>query len=578
MSDIYDLTFPPSFFEDEVREGFYVFGMMKRFWAGNLKILSEIAKICRRHELPWFVICGTLLGTVRHGGYVPWDDDLDIIMKREDLQRFLEVAPSELPEGYWLKDVQRDPSTEHSIAHLMNWRELTGGVITEFYGCPYSCGVDIFALDGRYPDEASEKKRRERYRDILVALKHVTLNATQTEGFRELIRKIERENHCHIIQDELIYGRLCGVINQLYREVPLQEDGMGELFHGIDDHLVFPVDCFREAVWMPFEHIRLPVPAGYQEVLRVNYGEFMRLGRQGSAHDYPAFAKQEKRLEDLMGHHPFRYTYAAGEPERKRASSVRDKMNEMLMMLRAAAEKAAECRHAGDEASALQLETACRSVREALCNMAELNPAAAPEDTEELALLLRRRKVLFLAVRASWWKTYEPFYRMECERENTDVTVACVPWYEVKIDLRNGERHDESALFPEELSVVPAETAGRAGRIWDVIYMQFPFDNTNQAVHIDEPYTSAALREMTDHLVYVPCFAPAVPGAEDRQGKCTLRYLVEQPAVVHADEVCLPSEEMRKIYVEEMTAVAGEQTRPVWENKIRAYGEKADAV
>lgn len=573
MSDIFNLSFPPSFFEDEVREGFFVPGMMKRLWAGNLKVLSVIASICKKHDIPWFVICGTLLGTVRHGGFVPWDDDLDVIMKRDDLQRFLEIAPGEIPEGFRLCDVQRDYHMENSIARLINWEELTGGVVREFYGCPYTCGVDLFALDGRYPDEAGEKARRARYYDVLVAIKHVTLGTTDLEICQELLRKIERENHCQIIQDELMYGRLCAVINQIYREVPLQEGTECEMFHGIEDHLVFRTEWFREMVWMPFEHISLPVPVGYSEVLRSNYGDFMRIGRSGSAHDYPVYANQEKQMKQLMGHNPFRYTY---EPEHLHVShgvSLRRNAEEILKVLHAAEGKIADCRASGDEASAQQLEAAAAALMEKLSVLTGQKDAAGVFDLQTLERVLNQRHVLFLVVRPDWWETFEPYYREECADAGTSVTVACVPWYEVEIDLKQGQKHDECDSFPAELHVIRAEEGNLFSQIRDAVYIQFPFDETNQAVRIDRVYTAETLRKTADHVIYVPCFNPVPPAAEDGQGQKTLRYLAEQPAVVYADEVRLPSEEMRELYIECMTDIAGEDTRTIWEEKFKAGGE-----
>ena len=71
---------PASFFLPESREGFYVSDMMKRYWAAQLKVLHEIRAICARHDIPWYADYGSLIGAVRHGGYIPWDDDFDICM------------------------------------------------------------------------------------------------------------------------------------------------------------------------------------------------------------------------------------------------------------------------------------------------------------------------------------------------------------------------------------------------------------------------------------------------------------------------------------------------------------------
>lgn len=69
---------PPNikYLEAEEREGFFVSSMMKRYWAAQLKVLAEIDRVCKKHDIKWFADCGTLLGAVRHGGFIPWDDAL----------------------------------------------------------------------------------------------------------------------------------------------------------------------------------------------------------------------------------------------------------------------------------------------------------------------------------------------------------------------------------------------------------------------------------------------------------------------------------------------------------------------
>ena len=68
------LKFDNSFFRDEVREGFYVSGMMKRCWGACLVVLNEVIEICKRNDIRMFADYGTLLDAVRHGGFIPWDD------------------------------------------------------------------------------------------------------------------------------------------------------------------------------------------------------------------------------------------------------------------------------------------------------------------------------------------------------------------------------------------------------------------------------------------------------------------------------------------------------------------------
>ena len=72
----------------------------------QLGILEVIDGICRKHGIDYWLEGGTLLGAVRHGGFIPWDDDIDIAMKQADLRRFCQVAPDELPEDLFSRIVR----------------------------------------------------------------------------------------------------------------------------------------------------------------------------------------------------------------------------------------------------------------------------------------------------------------------------------------------------------------------------------------------------------------------------------------------------------------------------------------
>ena len=149
---------------EEVRDGFVVPAQMKQSWAADMSVLKEIDKICQQHQIAYFADWGTLLGAVRHGGMIPWDDDLDIVMKRADYQRFLEV-------------VEQDGSCDLKVLTYRNqapdnWMFM-GKVVKKDRICfepehlrqnfnyPYIASVDIFVLDYLYRDEKKEQERRE---------------------------------------------------------------------------------------------------------------------------------------------------------------------------------------------------------------------------------------------------------------------------------------------------------------------------------------------------------------------------------------------------------------------------------
>lgn len=113
----------------------------------QLSILEEIDRICRKHQIGYWLDGGTLLGAVRHGGFIPWDDDIDIAMRKEDLDRFVRVAPSELREGLFLQTPQIEPQSKEPIVKV---RDLNSFYVehSDNFAADYQKGlyVDIFPM------------------------------------------------------------------------------------------------------------------------------------------------------------------------------------------------------------------------------------------------------------------------------------------------------------------------------------------------------------------------------------------------------------------------------------------------
>ena len=113
-----------------------------------LDIMIEIDKICRKHDIKYWLDGGTLLGAVRHGGFIPWDDDLDICMMQKDYERFIEIAPKELPKHLFLQTPQTDPSYKFNLSKIRDKNTL---FITKYddFTKDYAKGiyVDIFVVE-----------------------------------------------------------------------------------------------------------------------------------------------------------------------------------------------------------------------------------------------------------------------------------------------------------------------------------------------------------------------------------------------------------------------------------------------
>lgn len=111
----------------------------------QLSILEEVDRICRKHQIDYWLDGGSLLGAVRHGGFIPWDDDIDIAMTLEGLKQFTHIAPQELREGLFLQTPENDPSHKEPIVKI---RDLNSLYIEsgDNMQAPYEKGlyIDIF--------------------------------------------------------------------------------------------------------------------------------------------------------------------------------------------------------------------------------------------------------------------------------------------------------------------------------------------------------------------------------------------------------------------------------------------------
>ena len=635
------MQFPHTYYEDEVREGFYVPCMMKCSWAASLEVLGEIAKVCERHHIRWFAYSGTLLGAVRHGGFIPWDDDLDICMLRDDYIRFNEVAPKELPKGYRVVNAQNEEEfyellTQVRSSDYINFDEE---YLEKHHNFPFVSGVDIFPLDYLIQDQEKEKLRENlaQLTNILAVSfckDHPSYRERPEEELEDIMEYLEKQCDITFDRSKSLKKQVYTLMDRLYalgkaeeaKQVVHMSYWLSQKSH------VFPVEYFENTVMIPFETIKVPVPVDYDNVLKIQYGEYMRSVRQGGMHEYPWYQSEEKLLYDEKGVKlTKRYEFSKKDLEKEispKQKTIKMRIGELLGLLKEAQTETGKAIKNMDTAIALELLSNCQDAAVGIGNVIEesfgegsITVGLLEEYCEQVYLiyeklaasgdsisdsdvatdsgkcntgyldhtlhrieesvqndLKERREVLFLPYKAALWNGMESVWKAAKEDPDTDVYVIPIPYYEKNPNRSLGKMHYEGSQFPKNVPVTDYNSYDFETRRPAVIFIQNPYDEDNYITSVHPFFYAKNLKEYTDKLVYVPPFVTDEIEASDERAVYNMSYYVTVPGVVHADKVIVQSGKMRERYIEVLTEFAGEETRKIWEEKISGIdSSKMDA-
>lgn len=299
------MVFDDGYFREETREGFVISEDMKRAWAAQLEVLEEVKRVCGILGIKFFADWGTLLGAVRHHGFIPWDDDMDIAMLRKDYMRFLSEAPALLEKYYEIKSVYNDPEDDTIKARIINGRHICfePDFLAKFHGCPYVVGIDIFPVDNITDDKKALDKQIESLRFLLKTAESVPEKGPYGAEVLGLMRKIEKTfgipvNYNNRLKHEL--KKIYDVICSLYQDENSKEVcSMIDFAEGWDYHA--KREWYEDVCNITFENTTIPVPAGFDGLLKIKYGEnYMTPRNTGSSHDYPFYKSQIEELRLVM--------------------------------------------------------------------------------------------------------------------------------------------------------------------------------------------------------------------------------------------------------------------------------------
>ena len=259
---------------------------MKQLWAAEIDLLQQLLDVCKKHGLRVWVADGTLLGAVRHKGFIPWDNDIDVCMLREDYDRLLALPADTFRHPYFLQTPYTDKRYYHGHAQLRN--SETAAIRPSDSYRPFNQGIfiDIFPLDA------------------------VAEDMNQRQFVMRRVRKVTRFLHAYDTPI-LLSGRIGLVFRKWKCRWQVWRKGWQNIYREVDDVLratdlkqcryvaeisfsgydfLLDKHFFDETVMLPFENIEVPAPKDYDGFLRAVYGDsYMTPLQTGTAHDNMLF-------------------------------------------------------------------------------------------------------------------------------------------------------------------------------------------------------------------------------------------------------------------------------------------------
>lgn len=302
------IDIPKDFLVEEIRCDYTISQQMKEVWAICLDLLEEFKRVCKKHQLHYIADFGTLLGAIRHKGFIPWDDDIDVSMPRADYEKLLQIAPTEFTHPYYLETFYTDPHFCYGKAKLLNLN--TTGYENIFIK-RHALFIDIFPLDGVIENEKLLKEQgRRMHKYFGKTLRVVTCSHRwyyQEKGIslpRRMVRLYEyykmklfnitiggdyhRKMYKKFEEESMRYNigtRLIGDV------VGYQADAADKL----------DIQCVYDAKEVEFEFTKISIPSNSQVVLTQMYGDYLKFVKGNAYHTFKIIDTNRPYTEVLRG-------------------------------------------------------------------------------------------------------------------------------------------------------------------------------------------------------------------------------------------------------------------------------------
>ncbi len=240
--------------------------MLKDLQRVELEILLEVDRICKKHSIRYFLVSGTLLGAVRHKGFIPWDDDIDICMPMKDYKKFCKIIQKELKKDFFFQNYNTDiTSIWFAKVRKNNTTAIEAG--REKMMLHQGIWIDIFPLIGVKNDKKwlKDVTKRVTFAKRILGKKIGLMECASLPFFKKF----------HKFLPLNIFRLICDFVYGIHFKSHEKFSSCYYLWGSKNLQARFPSDLFDELCEVEFEGHMLPAPKRWDEYLTLVYGDYM---------------------------------------------------------------------------------------------------------------------------------------------------------------------------------------------------------------------------------------------------------------------------------------------------------------
>lgn len=271
------MAFIKDLYRDEIRSGCLVTSDIKKVWNRHLETWQEVDRICRKHSIPYWAIGGTLLGAVRHKGFIPWDGDFDLCMMRPDFNRFRKVIQDELIQSGGVFEVKYNSfhalEISHSQTTALSVDDFKDGKFLFKDNGAHGLIIDIFAFDVALDGTTDGFFATHALNELMGTIYNFPAIKEHVQKGGKLLNDWSVIEKLHSISDlneqkEFVNVYATALFNQSSAVAWIEEVCLDMQKYTLQK------SWYRETVYLPFETIELPAPVDYEKVLTIYYGDW----------------------------------------------------------------------------------------------------------------------------------------------------------------------------------------------------------------------------------------------------------------------------------------------------------------